>query len=74
MTGAATMGHRSEAEVMAGYARDVLGVPAQRIMLEEQGCYQPGEYLLLKAAILAHGAQSRVRRRCPVADKSALSH
>jgi hypothetical protein len=36
MTGAATRGRRSEAEVMAGYARDVLGVPAQQILLEEQ--------------------------------------
>jgi len=36
MTGAATGGRRSEAEVMACYARDVLGVPAQQIMLEEQ--------------------------------------
>jgi uncharacterized SAM-binding protein YcdF (DUF218 family) len=36
MTGAATRGRRSEAEVMAGYARDILGVPAQQLMLEEQ--------------------------------------
>jgi uncharacterized SAM-binding protein YcdF (DUF218 family) len=36
MTGAATRGHRSEAEVMAGYARDMLGVPAQQIILEER--------------------------------------
>jgi uncharacterized SAM-binding protein YcdF (DUF218 family) len=36
MTGAATRGHRSEAEVMAGYVRDMLGVPARQIMLEEQ--------------------------------------
>jgi hypothetical protein len=36
MTGAATRGPRSEAEVMADHARDVLGVPAQQIMLEEQ--------------------------------------
>lgn len=35
-TGASTKGPRSEAEVMAGYARDILGVPAQQIMLEEQ--------------------------------------
>ncbi len=114
MTGAATRGRRSEAEVMAGYARDVLGAPAQQIMLEEQarstldnikyslplaeqfaaikiasdpfhvrkahrylaairpdlvtrlepaGCYQPGEYLLLKAAILAYEIWSRARRR-----------
>lgn len=114
MTGAATRGRRSEAEVMAGYARDILGVPAQQIMLEEQarstwdniryslplaeqfaaikvasdpfhvrkahryvarirpdlvtrlepaGCYRPGEYLLLKAAILAYEIWSRARRR-----------
>lgn len=36
MTGAATPGLRSEAEVMAGYTRDILGVPAEQIMLEEQ--------------------------------------
>jgi len=114
MTGAATRGHRSEAEVMAGYARDILGVPAQQIMLEEQArstwdnityslplaeqftaikiasdpfhvrkahryaasirpdllprleparCYRPGEYLLLKAAILAYEIWSHARRR-----------
>jgi uncharacterized SAM-binding protein YcdF (DUF218 family) len=114
MTGAATRGRSSEAEVMAGYARDMLGVPAQQIMLEEQArstwdniryslplaeqftaikiasdpfhvrkahryvarirpdlvarlepasCYRPGEYLLLKAALLAYGIWSRARRR-----------
>lgn len=114
MTGAATRGRRSEAEVMADYARDMLGVPAQQIMLEEQArstwdnikyslplaepftaikiasdpfharkahryvarirpdlvtrleparCYRPGEYLLLKAAILAHEIWSHARRR-----------
>lgn len=114
MTGAATRGRRSEAEVMADYARDVLGVSAQQIMLEEQArstwgnikyslplaeqftaikiasdpfhvrkahrylarirpdlvtrlepadCYRPGEYLLLKAAILAYEIWSRARRR-----------
>jgi DUF218 domain len=114
MTGAATKGPRSEAAVMAGYARDVLGVPAQQIMLEEQArstwdniryslplaeqftaikiasdpfhvdrahryaarirpdlvtrlepasCYRPGEYLPLKAAVLAYEIWSRVRRR-----------
>jgi uncharacterized SAM-binding protein YcdF (DUF218 family) len=114
MTGAVTKGRRSEAEVMADYARDMPGVPAQQIMLEEQarstwdnikyslplaeqytaikiasdpfhvrkahryvarirpdlvtrlepaGCYRPGEYLLLKAAILAYEVWSRVRRR-----------
>jgi hypothetical protein len=36
LTGASTRGPRSEAEVMAAYARDILGVPAQQIMLEEQ--------------------------------------
>ena len=36
MTGAATRGGRSEAAVMADYARDVLGVPAEQIVLEEQ--------------------------------------
>jgi uncharacterized SAM-binding protein YcdF (DUF218 family) len=114
MTGAATRGRRSEAEVMAGYARDMLGVPAQQIILEEQArstwdniryslplaeqftaikiasdpfhvrkahryvarirpdlvtrleparCYRPGEYLPLKAALLAYGIWSRARRR-----------
>ena len=114
MTGAATRGRRSEAEVMASYAQDILGVPAQQIMLEEQArstwdninyslplaeqftaikiasdpfharkahryvarirpdlvtrleparCYRPGEYVLLKAAILAYEIWSRARRR-----------
>jgi uncharacterized SAM-binding protein YcdF (DUF218 family) len=114
MTGAATRGRRSEAEVMAGYARDRLGVPARHIMLEEQArstwdniryslplaeqfaaikvasdpfhvrkahryvarirpdlvtrleparCYRPGEYLLLKAAIVAYEIRSRLQRR-----------
>jgi hypothetical protein len=114
MTGAATKGPRSEAEVMAGYARDVLGVPAQQIMLEERArstwdniqfslplaeqftvikiasdpfhvrrahryvarirpdlvtrlepaeCYRPGEYLVVKAAIVAYEIWSRARRR-----------
>lgn len=36
LTGAATRGSASEAEVMACYARDVLGVPTEQIMLEEQ--------------------------------------
>lgn len=114
MTGAATKGSASEAEVMGGYARDVLGVPPQQIMLEEQArstwdnmryslpmaeqftaikiasdpfhvrrahryvatirpdlvtrlepadCYRPGEYLLLKAAIVAYEIWSRVRYR-----------
>lgn len=114
MTGAATRGGKSEAEVMAAYARDVLGVPAQQIILEEQArstwdniryslplaeqftaikiasdpfhvrkanryvarirpdlfphlepadCYRPGEYLLLKAALLAYGIWLRARRR-----------
>jgi uncharacterized SAM-binding protein YcdF (DUF218 family) len=104
MSGAATKGPRSEAAVMAGYARDVLGVPERQIMLEERArstwdniqyslpmaeqftvikiasdpfhvrrahryvarirpdlvtrlepasCYRPGEYLPLKAAIVA---------------------
>jgi uncharacterized SAM-binding protein YcdF (DUF218 family) len=114
MTGAATRGRRSEAEVMAGYARDIPGVPAHQVMLEEQarstwdnikyslplaepftaikiasdpfhvrkahryvarirpdlvtrlepaGCYRPGEYLPLKAAVVAHEIWSRARRR-----------
>jgi uncharacterized SAM-binding protein YcdF (DUF218 family) len=114
MTGAATTGHRSEAEVMSQYAHDVLGVPVQQIMLEEQArstwdniryslplaeqhgaikiasdpfhvqkahryvarirpdlvtclepasCYRPGEYLLLKGAILAYEVWARARRR-----------
>jgi hypothetical protein len=97
---------------MAGYVRDLLGVPTQAIMLEEQArstwdnikyslplaeqftaikiasdpfharkahryaarirpdlvtrleparCYRPGEYLLLKAAILAYEIWSRAR-------------
>jgi hypothetical protein len=113
-TGTATRGPRSEAEVMADYTRDILGVPAQQIMLEEQarstwdnikyslplaepftaikiasdpfhvrkahryvarirpdlitrlepaGCYRPGEYLPVKAAILAHEIWSYARRR-----------
>jgi DUF218 domain len=112
ITGAPTRGHKSEAEVMAGYVRDLLGVPTQAIMLEEQArstwdnikyslplaeqftaikiasdpfharkahryvarirpdlvtrleparCYRPGEYLLLKAAILAYEIWSRAR-------------
>ena len=36
MTGSAGRGQRSEAAVMAAYARDVLGVPAARIVKEEQ--------------------------------------
>jgi vancomycin permeability regulator SanA len=114
MTGAATNGPRSEAEVMAGYARDALGVPAEQIMLEERArstwdniqfslplaeqftvikiasdpfhvrrahryvarirpdlvtrlepaeCYRPGEYLVVKAAIVAYEIWSRARRR-----------
>jgi uncharacterized SAM-binding protein YcdF (DUF218 family) len=31
--------------------------------LEPAGCYRPGEYLLLKAAILAYEVWSRARRR-----------
>jgi hypothetical protein len=31
--------------------------------LEPAGCYRPGEYLLLKAALLAYGIWSRARRR-----------
>jgi uncharacterized SAM-binding protein YcdF (DUF218 family) len=114
MTGAATRGPGSEAEVMADYARDVLGVQAEQIMLEEQArstwdnikhslplaeqftaikiasdpfhvrrahryvarirpdlvsrlepasCYRPGEYLPLKAAVLAYEIWSRARPR-----------
>ncbi len=36
MTGSAGTGHRSEAEVMADYAHDKLGVPAEQIVLEVQ--------------------------------------
>jgi uncharacterized SAM-binding protein YcdF (DUF218 family) len=36
MTGSAATGRHSEAAVMAAYAHDVLGVPAERIVLEEQ--------------------------------------
>lgn len=117
MTGAATNGPRSEAAVMADYARDALGVPPQRLMLEEQArstwdniayslplaepfsvikiasdpfhvrrahryvarirpdlvtrleparCYRPGEYLPLKAAVLAYEIWSRARPRTPL--------
>jgi hypothetical protein len=124
LTGGATRGPISEAAVMADYARDKLGVPAQQIMLEEQArstwdnvkyslplaeqftaikiasdplqvrkahryvaqirpdlvsrlepasCYRPGEYHLLKTAILAHEIWSRTRRRriAPVSDMRA---
>jgi uncharacterized SAM-binding protein YcdF (DUF218 family) len=113
LTGAATRGRRSEAEVMADYARAALGVAAQQVMLEEQarstwdnimfslplaepftaikiasdpfhvrkahryvarirpdlvtrlepaGCYRLGEYVPLKAAIMAHEIWSLGRR------------